>query len=46
MFVCSFCDSPDVCYDAWVHVNTDEIYNGFSTYYCPDCEGQTSIKEA
>ena len=45
MFVCFECDSPDVCADAWVSVNTDEVWARFDEFFCPDCEGPTSLKE-
>jgi hypothetical protein len=45
-YVCSYCDSPDVCYDAWVSLSTDEVWAKFDTYFCGSCDGETSIKEA
>lgn len=45
-YVCATCGSTDVCADAWVSVNTNEVWATFDTYFCPDCDGETSIKEA
>ena len=45
MYVCSKCDSSDVCADAWVSVNTNEVWATFDEFYCPECEGPTSLKE-
>jgi hypothetical protein len=45
-YVCSYCESPDVVQDAWVSVNGYEIESTFETFYCHECDGETSIKEA
>lgn len=46
MYVCAYCDSSEIVYDAWVSVNTGEIEATFDNTYCFDCDGETSIKEA
>ncbi len=46
MYVCSVCESPDIAYDALVSVNTDEIVTAFESLWCPECDGETSMKEA
>lgn len=46
MYVCSECGSPDVVADAWVSVNTNEVEATFDNFYCYECDGETSLKEA
>jgi hypothetical protein len=45
MYVCSECGSPDVAADAWVSVNTDEVLATFDNFFCPDCDGETSLRK-
>ena len=46
--ICTYCGSDDVSRDAYAKWDIDtqewEIITTFDSYYCEDCDGETSIE--